>query len=114
MAVTMKWTIPILLLGAATALACGDGRASSPDTPVGDPITKGAELFNANCALCHGRLGDLGMGGAKDLTVSTLTRAEMITVVTEGRKAMMPYRNVLTPKQIEQVVDHVRTLRKAP
>ncbi len=109
----MKWTIPLLLLITAVALACGEGHASAPATLEGDPASKGEQLFNANCALCHGRKGDLGMGGAKDLTVSTLTREEMIARVTNGKGAMMPYRNVLTPKQIEQVVDHARTLRPA-
>ena len=53
------------------------------------------------------------MNGAKDLGLSSLTRVEMIAMVTNGKGAMMPYKNVLTPKQIEAVVDHVRTLRKA-
>ncbi len=98
---------------ALTALAPACDEAASQGTPAGgDQATKGAQVFNANCALCHGRNGDLGMGGAKDLTVSALSREEMLTIVTNGKGAMMPYRNVLTPKQIEQVVDHVRTLRK--
>jgi hypothetical protein len=37
----------------------------------------------------------------------------MIAMVTNGKGAMMPYKNVLTPKQIEAVVDHARKLRKA-
>lgn len=110
----MRWMIPITGLCIAAALACGDGRASTPATSEGDPVSKGAELFNTNCALCHGRKGDLGMSGAKDLTVSALTREQMIAMVTNGKGTMMPYKNVLTPKQIEAVVDHARTLRKAP
>ena len=53
------------------------------------------------------------MNGAKDLTASVLTREQMIAMVTHGKGAMMPYKNVLTAKQIELVVDHARTLRKA-
>ena len=101
----------------ATALlasvSCGSTAGPAPETVAMSADSKGAELFNTNCALCHGRKGDLGMNGAKDLGLSTLTRAEMITLVTNGKGAMMPYKNVLTSKQIEAVVDHVRTLRKA-
>jgi mono/diheme cytochrome c family protein len=102
----------LLVTALLVSLSCGQGTASTAE--VADlGATKGEELFNANCALCHGRKGDLGMNGAKDLTISPLTRAEMIAMVSNGKGAMMPYKNVLTPKQIETVVDHVRTLRKA-
>jgi len=95
-------------------LSCGWEASSATLARAADGPGGGAELFNANCALCHGRKGDLGMNGAKDLTVSTLSRPEMIALVSNGKGVMMPYKNVLTPKQIEQVVDHARTLRKAP
>jgi len=74
----------------------------------------GESLFNANCALCHGRKGDLGMSGAKDLTKSVMAREEMIAIVTKGRNGMMPYEKTLKPEEIEAVVDHARTLRTKP
>lgn len=110
----MRILIPLMLVASLAALACGDGQASSSVAAAdGGPASKGEELFNTNCTLCHGRNGDLGMGGAKDLTASLLTREQMIAMVTNGKGAMMPYKNVLTPKQIEAVVDHARKLRKA-
>lgn len=102
----------LLLALAFVVLSCGTEAAPNTNGAAVDGDGKGAELFNTNCALCHGRKGDLGMNGAKDLTVSTLTREEMIALVSNGKGAMMPYKNVLTPKQIEQVVDHARSLRK--
>lgn len=104
-----------LLLATAllASVSCGSTAGPAPESATMSAEGKGAELFNANCALCHGRKGDLGMNGAKDLGLSSLTRVEMIAMVTNGKGAMMPYKNVLTPKQIEAVVDHVRTLRKA-
>lgn len=71
----------------------------------------GRSLFNLNCALCHGRDGKLGHG-AKDLTVSMLTKEEMIATVEQGRGAMMPYRDILTSKEIDAVVTYVRSLQK--
>jgi len=109
----MRWTLPLLVISSLIAMACSDGQASVPAVAEGGPVSKGEELFNTNCTLCHGRTGDLGMSGAKDLTISTLTREQMIAMVTNGKGGMMPYKNVLTPKQIEAVVDHARKLRKA-
>ena len=70
----------------------------------------GGQFYNTNCALCHGRNGKLGLNGAKDLTTSVLTKAEMLAVVTNGRNTMMPYKNVLSAKEIDAVVKHVRSL----
>jgi hypothetical protein len=54
----------------------------------------------------------MGVGGAKDLSVTTLSRDSMIAVVTHGRGAMMPYGELLKRKQIQAVVDHALSLRK--
>ncbi len=70
-------------------------------------------MFNANCAMCHGRKGDLGMSGAKNLVTSILERKEVIAMITNGKGAMMPYGTTLTKEQIEAVTDHVLTLRRA-
>lgn len=98
-----------LLLLPVLLLSCGDapttGAAGVPPPGIGEAI------FNGQCATCHGRKGDMGLNGAKDLRVSTLTRAEAIAVVKEGRGLMMPYGTQLTKKEIEAVVDHVLTLR---
>jgi len=95
-------------LGTALLLACGNGLSGSADTP---PPTEGEMVYNTNCAMCHGRKGDLGMNGAKDLVSSILSREEVIALVTNGKGAMMPYGKSLSAKQIEAVADHVRTLR---
>lgn len=90
-------------------IACGSGDApATMDADAGQ--SKGAQLFAMNCVLCHGKTGKLGFNGAKDLTVSTLTKAEMIAVVTNGKGVMTPYKSVLTAKEIAAVVDHVRSL----
>ncbi len=95
-------------LGSALLLACGNAISGNADTP---PPTEGEMVYNTNCALCHGRKGDLGMNGAKDLVSSILSREEVIAVITNGKGAMMPYGKSLSAKQIEAVTDHVQTLR---
>jgi cytochrome c6 len=94
--------IAILVL----ALACGatGGRDATTDPD------RGAEIYATYCMLCHGKDGRLGVNGAKDLTASTLTREEMLVLVTNGRNLMQPFRGVLTEAEIAAVVDHVRGL----
>lgn len=107
MDLNMKRIIPIAI--GVLVLACGS--TANGDTVAADKST-GQSIFNMNCSLCHGRDGKLGLNGAKDLTLSTLTKAEMVAIVRSGKGAMMPYKDVLTPKEIEAVVEHVRTLGK--
>lgn len=105
----MTRIVPISI--ALLILACGN-TTSTEDTMATDK-SPGQSVFNMNCSLCHGRDGKLGLNGAKDLTASTLTKAEMVAIVRSGKGAMMPYKDVLTAKEIEAVVEHVRTLGKA-
>ena len=96
----------LLVLACSSASPDGTGMAGTTDKSPGE------QLFDMNCTLCHGRDGKLGLNNAKDLTMSALTKAEMITMVRQGKGAMMPYKDVLSAKEIDAVVDHVRTLGK--
>jgi cytochrome c6 len=107
-------SIQVAWVGCCAALlatACGTGNVtgSMKDT-VNDP---GASIYNTNCVMCHGRDGNLGMSGAKELTKSTLTKEEMIAIVTKGRGGMIGFEKMLSAKEIDEVVDHVRTLHTA-
>jgi mono/diheme cytochrome c family protein len=107
----MRRSLITLTALALMVLACGNGAsAGSPLETGGD---QGAQLFRLHCTLCHGKDGRLGFNGAKDLTASALSRAEMIAQVTNGKGKMMPYKNVLTAKEIEAVVDYTRKLGQA-
>jgi len=92
-------------------IACSSGTASSPDATAIESMT-GLEIYAANCKMCHGNTGDLGMGDAKDLTLSVISTEEVIARITNGKGNMVPYKNVLTPKQIGTVAEYVLTLRK--
>jgi cytochrome c6 len=101
----------LFVLWMATMLvACGGGSAPAPEAEA--RVSNGEVIFNSQCAMCHGRAGDLGLNGAKDLTRSTLPEAEVTAVVTNGRNAMMPYKTILSPEQVKEVVQHTLTLRK--
>ncbi len=102
--------IHLAFLG-SLALSCG--YAAAPQSVGGDAPGKGELVYNVQCASCHGRKGNMGVGGAKDLVMSTLSRDSMIAVVTHGRGAMMPYGAILDREQVNAVVDHAMGMRKA-
>ncbi len=92
-------------------IACSNGDvADTAGSPTDTPKSRGEMVFDIHCTLCHGADGRLGIGNAKDLSTSALSRDEMMLVVANGRGTMMPYRHVLSTSEIEAVVDHVRTL----
>lgn len=108
----MRTSTLLLLAGLLTACG-GGGGATAPETNTGaTPAQRAEGIFNSQCALCHGRRGDQQLSGAKLLNVSTLSREEMVAVVSNGRGAMMAYKNMLTPAEIDAVVDHAMGLRK--
>ncbi|MFN3874422.1 MAG: c-type cytochrome [Flavobacteriales bacterium] len=101
----MRSAVAAAVAALVLMLACASGGA--------DGAPKGQQIYRMHCELCHGRDGKLGLNGAKDLSASTLTRAEMIAQVANGKGKMMPYKGVLTAKEIEAVVDYARALGKS-
>ncbi len=104
-------SINMVLTGCCVTLlmaACDtDNATSSSDITAGDP---GTAIYLSSCTMCHGRDGNLGMSGAKDLTQSTLTQEEMVAIVTHGKGGMASFEKMLSTKEIGEVVDHIRTL----
>ncbi len=71
----------------------------------------GGQLFQANCARCHGAQGEGGIGPqlAGVVTRDFPNPADQVSVVTKGRGSMPAFGGMLTPAQIQQVVDYTRT-----
>ena len=99
-----------IAIGCALALACGSGTDDAASVTSDTAKDPGAAIYNSRCTMCHGRDGNLGMSGAKDLAKSTLTKEEMIAVVTNGKGGMIGFGKMLSKKEIDEVVGHVRTL----
>lgn len=104
----MRTFVHLALMG-SLMMACSSSAEPGNDSTFAPG--EGELLYNMQCAHCHGRTGRMGIGGAKDLTLSMLTRDSMIAVVTRGRGAMMPYGALLEREQILAVVDHALSLR---
>lgn len=71
----------------------------------------GLELYEANCIICHGESGDKKMGGASDLTLSTLTKKEYEEIITNG-KDNMPKFSHLKKEELNVLVDYLESLKK--
>ena len=105
-------TLSVLMVVASYGLA----EVYKKNPSVGEGLadkTNGAEVYaTANCVTCHGADGALGMSGAKNLAVTTLSDAELENVIANGKGAMPVYKEKLKPEQIKALVAHIRTLKK--
>lgn len=77
-----------------------------------DPMTDGKKIYDTYCVACHGQDGKLQLNGAKDLSISELDRAEKINQVTNGKGLMTPYKGILSPEEIDAVVDYTFSLKQ--
>jgi cytochrome c oxidase subunit 2 len=74
-------------------------------------LTKGKEVYDGNCAGCHGANGE-GIAGAfpaiKGSAVATGPVSEHLGVVYKGKRAMPAFGELLNPTQIASVVTYQR------
>lgn len=64
------------------------------------------------CSGCHGENGDLGNAGAFNLKISTLSDAEIMEVIKNGRKLMPSYGSQVNEYELQALTAYVKSLRK--
>lgn len=81
------------------------------DAKAGDKTVaiNGKEIFEEKCTLCHGNDGKLSANGSKDLSATTLSHADLVNVITNGKNTMAAYKTVLSVEQIEAVTNYIET-----
>ena len=124
-------TLLAALFGASMALAAAPQaqewtapeRASKRANPVATSpavLAKGKAVYLKSCESCHGQAGDGDGPKAKDLSKKPAALAPGIKgqsdgalfwKITEGKKPMPSFETDLTPDQIWQVIDYIRTLQ---
>ena len=74
----------------------------------------GLKIYNRYCVVCHGDEGNAKIGGALDLSISSISHENKVNIVTNGseNKHMRAFNDDLTKAEIEAVVNHVETLKK--
>lgn len=96
---------------AAKAKSASSATSGSSSDAAAATNRKGKLVFKQYCIVCHGADGKLGISGAKDLSVSPITKEEAISQVTNGKGLMTPYKDILSKAQIESVVDYIQELK---
>jgi mono/diheme cytochrome c family protein len=71
----------------------------------------GESLYKANCVVCHGNDGKLGLSGAKDLSTSMITLAEVKEIILQGKGLMPPAQ--VNPEQADAIAEYIQTTIKA-
>ncbi len=104
-------TLTLALTLAVSLGACGKNVPSSP-------ANEEEELFHNACSRCHGQDGtggppdSLGHPGPRNFTdpafQSTRTDAQLRTAIENGNSGMPAFGPVLTPKQLDLMIAHVR------
>ena len=74
-------------------------------------LKNGRAIFTQVCAACHGQDGNLGVGGAKDLSQSKLSHTEIVQMIARGKGLMQPYESVLSEQEIEAVASYAEGLK---
>lgn len=110
----MKSTIAVITLS-LSILSCTNS-SDKKDNDLLNEATKpnGLKIYNRYCVVCHGDEGNAKIGGALDLSISTLSIDDKIKIVTNGseNKHMRAFNDDLSKAEIEAVVNHVETLKK--
>ncbi|RMG67193.1 MAG: hypothetical protein D6722_13605 [Bacteroidetes bacterium] len=88
------------------------GIETDPAAADYDQGTHGLAIYARNCAVCHGADGTAGGSGAKNLQVSTLSDADIMSLLMEGKNSMPAYAKVLNEAERKAVLTYVKTLRK--
>ncbi len=101
-----QYVIAIFVL--AFIWACNNPGVSNSG---GDDL--GEAVFKKNCKLCHGIDGKQMLNGAKDLNLSTMTLEERVNIITNGKKVMIPFKDVLTAKEIKAVAQYTKDTFKS-
>ncbi len=91
--------------------ACGNSASQHSAAALGAAEPDGMAIFRKYCIACHGADGKLGLNGAKDLTQTTLTLEERISLVTKGKNMMTPFGEILTQEEIRAVAAYTQTFK---
>ena len=75
-----------------------------------DPM--GKDIYEKNCAKCHGKDGAKKAFGVKSLQKSLLSATENYEIIANGKGKMPSWKADLTPQQINQVIEYLDILKQ--
>ena len=86
----------------------GEGEDATERETEGTTPELGASIFGDHCATCHGAKGGGGNGGP-DITDAD-DAAAIRKQIENGGNGMPPFKGLLTPDQISDLVEYVKSL----
>lgn len=108
----------ISLIGILLLVSCGSGsqevkqREQAEENQEPMNTTEARDVFVRNCESCHGMDGRKQAAGAADLSLTKKPDAEIREMILKGNdKGMMPYEDLLTQREIDGLVEFVKSLR---
>lgn len=110
----MRYKLPLTF-----AAAVGLSFAAVSHAQMSDDATHGKEIFDGKCAICHSAdTTDKKIGpGLKGLYArgtmadgSKVTDESVTERIVNGKVPMPPFKDTLTPAEIKQVVEYLKTL----
>lgn len=106
--------ILILAFFASLVYACSqsESKKDTNEPTAAAPAVDGEKVYKTYCVTCHGLYGDMGASGAFNLQTSVLPVEERINVITNGRKVMTPFKELLSEEKIRAVAEYTLTLKK--
>ena len=108
---------PLALLSGLTLAALLIGCGSPDDSgAVEDPGRVVSEvearaLYIRKCSLCHGEDGTLMASKSPDLSVSSMTLAERVALITYGKGTMPAQKGILNKAEIIAVARYIDRFR---
>jgi mono/diheme cytochrome c family protein len=91
--------------------SCSANQDQEPLT--GTSMEKGEQLYQLNCARCHGTDGSKGASGAKNLKSSSMSKEQIYSIIQNGKGAMPGYQSTIkSDSSMKWLVEYVQTLRK--
>lgn len=104
-----------LLFTLACSSQSNEGKVGRMEPEQTEPMqTEDARtVYTLHCASCHGQDGKLKASNAADLSKSIISEAGIRRTILNGnKKGMMPYKDILSKREVEGLVKFVKTLRK--
>jgi cytochrome c len=116
-------TLCALLIGVGALLAQDTPKQDAPKKSAGSSaaaVARGKALFQQKCSLCHYDTSDqkkIGPGlkglnkrGTFSVNGNKITDESLKAWIENGDQLMPPFKDVLEPAQIKDVIAYVRTL----
>lgn len=105
----------ILAILGLCMIACADKPDANANKSAKKTSAKkkvdGAKVYRQYCVTCHGVNGDMGASGAFNLIDSKLSLEEKISVITNGRNTMTPFKGLLSESKIKAVAEYTEKLK---